>query len=395
MKNSRVVAASLFLSLTMLSQAGHAATASFKKDLAAEIVVSRAIAPEAITLSDDGNQMTFIAKQLRDFSSAPPTTAFITRKVNGKWSEPEELQWHGMVTSISFANNDKWLVVSNSHGTLKGYLTILKNLFGDREQIGNLENFRHRIEIYDATRPKKLLFSMDSAMFGLNKPEMLKHARISPNGKLLAFYTHGYTEQNGIYVYDFESKQTRYLGKSDDKHPTFTQDSSKILFHSQVGGNSSTNYGGQEQSLIGYYEVSSGKRIMLDSKPEGFVYHKHPSHYPGTELLFFHGSEDAESPKKLYVRRLEVDSQIYKISDMMFGNIELKGMKHGNSSTNPTGLYFVGRPKDASTTELRVENPYADNPTTIKVEDVKDIYVISNEEVQKINRHLIPNVGGH
>ena len=117
MKNSRVrsvsIAASLFLSLTMLGQTSQAVT-SFKKDLSAEIVVSRAIAPEAITLSDDGNQMTFIAKTMRDFSSAPPTTAFITKKVNGTWTEPQELQWRGMVTSISFANDDKWLVSLDS-----------------------------------------------------------------------------------------------------------------------------------------------------------------------------------------------------------------------------------------------------------------------------------------
>lgn len=395
-KNSRVgiassavsIAASLFLSLTMLGQASQAVT-SFKKDLSAEIVVSRAIAPEAITLSDDGNQMTFLAKTLRDFSSAsPPTTAFITKKVNGKWTEPQELQWRGMVTSIAFANNDKWLVVSNSHGSVKGYLTILKNLFGDRELIGNLENFKHRIEIYDATRPKKLLFSMDSSMFGLARPEMLKHARISADGKNLAFYTHGIGDQSGIYVYNFESKQTRFLGKSDDKHPTFTQDGSKLLFHMQSGGNSSTNYGGPEQSLIGYYEIETGKRTMLDSKPEGYAYHKHPSHYPGTDLIFFHGSVDAESSKKLFVRRLQVDSTIYKISDMKFGDVELRGMKHGNSSSNPTGLYFVGRPKDAPQIETRVVDPYADNPTTITVEEVKDIYMISNENVQKINRHI-------
>ena len=72
----------------------------------------------------------------------------------------------------------------------------------------------------------------------------------------------------------------------------------------------------------------------------------------------------------------------------MLGDIELKGMKHGNSSTNPTGLYFVGRPKGAPQIETRVVNPNAENPTTIKVEEVKDIYMISNEEVQKINRHV-------
>ncbi len=398
MKSSRVwpvsgavsIAAALSLSLTVFGQASQAVT-SFKKDLSAEIVVSRAIAPEAITLSDDGNQMTFIAKTLRDFSNAPPTTAYITKKVNGKWTEPQELQWHGMVTSISFANNDKWLVVSNSHGSVSGYLTILKNLFGDRELIGNLENFKHRIEIYDATRPKNLLFSMDSATFGLAKPEMLKHARISADGKNLAFYTHGVAEQNGIYIYNFESKQTRFLGRSDDKHPTFTQDGSKLLFHMQSGGNSSTNYGGPEQSMIGYYDVETGSRTMLDSKPEGYVYHKHPSHYPGTDLIFFHGSVDAESSKKLFVRRLQVDSTIYKISDMMFGEVELKGLKHGNSSSNPTGLYFVGSPKDAPQIENRVVNPYANSPTTVTVEDVKDIYMISNEDVQKLKRYAVPN----
>lgn len=387
MKITYSLTASLVIPLLLLGQMSFA-VASFKKDLTAEVVVKKAIAPEAITLSDDGNQMTFIAKRLQDFAGAPPTTAWITKKVNGAWAEPTELNWHGMVTSISFANHDRWLVVSNSRGTLKGYLTILKNLFGDREQIGNLENFTHKIEIYDAAQPKKLLFSYDSTMFGMARSEMLKHARVSPDGRLLAFYTHGIEAQRGIYIYNFETKKTTYLGKTDDKHPTFTYDSSKVLFHTQIGGNAFVNYGAQEQSLVGYYDLTNGSRVMLDSNPEGYVYHKHPSLYPGTDLLFFHGSEEPEGGKKIFVRRLGIDTKIYKISDLLLGDVELKGLKHANSSTNPTGLYFVGHLQGAAKIEMRVVDPYSENPRSIKVEAVKDIYSISNEEVQKINRHI-------
>lgn len=370
---------------------------NIKKNLYAEMVVKSSIAPEAITVSESGQSIAFIARTTRDFSSQPPTTAWLTKKSHAGWSEPVELPISGMVTSIIFANRDQWLVTTTSHGTPKGYLTILKNLFKDREQIGNLEHFKHRIEVFDAKNPKKKLFSLKPSDFGLKKPEMLKHARISADGRLLTFYTHGYEDQKGIYLYNFETKQTVHLGLSDEKHPTFTPDGSKILFHQQSGGNSFNQNGSEvEKSVIGYYDLNQldtagiPRRVMMDSQPNqhSYIYHKHPAVYPGTDLLFFHAQKNPEGGKKIYVRRLSPDSQIYRLSDIFSGEKELKTLKHANSSINPTGLYFVGREEGSEKRELRVIDRYSEQERSIYVEDVKNIYHLPSEAIKFINERV-------
>ncbi len=362
------------------------------------MVVKQSIAPEAITISDDGRQVAYIAKTLQDFSQAPPTTAWLIKQTGDQWSPAAKMPWGGKVTSVSFANQDRWLVVSNSHSTLSGYGTIVKNLFGDREKIGDLLGFDHRIEIYDAQNPKKLLMSFTSEDMGLKKPEMLKHARVSPDGKWMTFYTHGHEDQRGIYVYNFETKRSQHMGLTDDKHPTWTPDGTKILFHQQEGGNSFVSYGGEEKSSLGYYDLKSDAhgnlsvtRQLMDSQRNQFLYHKHPSVYPGTNLVFFHGVLEPGGSKKLLVRKLGVDTKIFKISDLMINDLELKGTKHANSSLAATGLFFVAREKGKATTAVVNTNPQSEYGTEITIRDIKDIYTISNSEVQKIVKFVNAN----
>ena len=356
MKNIKFLAFCLFISLPLQA----AEIISFSKNIESQKIVSQAFSPEGITLSDDGNSMAYLAKEVRDLSQVPPTTAWMVQKKNEEWSSPKKLPFKGMVTSVSFGNKDSWLVVSSSHGTASGYMNILKNLFGSFDEIGNLTGFKHRIEIYDAKKTKKLLMSLASHNFNLKKPEMLKHARVSPDGKWLTFYTHGYKEQKGIYVYNFATKKTVHLAAFDDKHPTWSTDSNKILFHHQTGGNSFTRTGASEKSFIGYYELNVNSennlnpvRQLMNLGEDGVDYQKHPSLYAGTDLVFFHGEVKLNGPKKLLVRRLGAGSKIFKISDILFNDIELKGVKHANSSLSTQGLCFVSHPKGQSTSIVR------------------------------------------
>jgi hypothetical protein len=378
--------------LQLVSEVGY--SASIKTEVTARPVIQKALAPEAITISDDGNQITFIAKSLNELSSAPPTSAWRTHKTADGWSEPQQIPLKGMVTSIAFGHQDQWIVVTSSRGTVTGYKKILSNLFSDREKIGDLEGFDHRIEILDSKDTSKVLYTLTAKDLGLQKSEMLKHARISPNGKWLTFYTHGFEEQRGVHVYNFETRKAASLGPYDDKHPTWTPDGTKILFHQQTGGNSFTKPGEEERSLIGYYEMDfSGSdvkstRVMMDTEVKGFAYQKHPSVYPGTDLLFFHGADSLDSAKRLHIRRLKPNSKIYKLSDLMTDDVEIKSSKHANSSINPTGIYFVGKKKGAAETEIRNKSTSADFETLVQVQDMKDIFWISDIEVQKINKQV-------
>lgn len=383
----------------ILSSYSHAAeVVSFSKNLDSQLVVKQSIAPEAITISDDGKQIAFIAKTTRDFSQAPPTTAWLIKQTANQWSTPIVMPWGGKVTSVTFANQDKWLVVSNSHATVSGYGSIIKNLFGDREKIGDLSGFEHRIEIYDTLTPKNLIMSFTPQDMGLKKPEMLKHARVSADGKWMTFYTHGIDDQRGVYVYNFETKRTQHLGLFDDKHPTWTPDGTKILFHQQQGGNASVDYGGEEKSLLGYYDLKADAhgnltftRQLMDSQRNLFHYHKHPSVYPGTDLVFFHGVLEPLGSKKLFVRKLGVDTKIFKISDIMIKDLELKGTKHANSSLAANGLFFVAREKGKATTAVINATPQSETATDVTIIDIKDIYSISHNEVKKIIKFVKEN----
>ena len=74
----------------------------------------------------------------------------------------------------------------------------------------------------------------------------------------------------------------------------------------------------------------------------------------------------------------------------MAGDVEIKSAKHASSSVNPFGLYFVGKQKGAETTGMRNTSPSSDHETLIPVQDLKDIYWISDAEVQRINQLVKP-----
>lgn len=400
-----LVSQSIKTSLLLIFACSVAHAASIKDDISIERVVGKAIAAEALNISDDGNKIVYIAKAETDIQQAPPTTAWMVTKKDGVWQEPEKLPISGYVTSVTFAHNDEWIVASTSHGTAKGYLKILKlALSGDTDKIGDLMGFEHRIEIRDALKPKKKIFNFKPADFSLAKPEMLKHARVSPDGKLMTFYTHGIEAQRGIYLYNFDTQKTIHFGAFDDKHPTWTADGKKILFHSQVGGNafssaveaaSADATEALETSVLGYYDLSlradgemQANRILMDVNKKGFSYQKHPANYPGTDLIFFHGADAPDKAKKIYVRRLGVGTEVYKLSDLKLDGVEIQNGKHPNSSINASGLYFVGRLEGAPKSETRTLDRYSENPRMIDVDDLKDIFHLSHEDVMRISAQV-------
>ncbi len=361
-----------FLFLLCFSFFDHSVALAQLKESTIEVKASLTTAmsslygPEAIVVAESGDKFVFVASKSKPFLPVPPSTAWLCKRdpATGIWGKPEQLIDKGLCLGIAFGNSDKWIIASQAYFKITG----LRNLayIADREKIGNLKGFKHRLEIIDAeTRKEVMTFS--PADFGLKKNEIIKHARISPDGKWLSFYLHAYKEQVGIYLYNFATKKTFHLALMDDKHPTWSPDGTKIFFHYQKGGDAvSDEKLDLEEARLGYYDLkfygdsATWKRILIDPADGPAVYHKHPSMYSGADLVFFHKKhrEDKNgkielSSSELYVRRLGISTPVYHITGLNTSDsIEVNTIKHATSAATiklRSGLFFVGKGKEKST----------------------------------------------
>lgn len=351
-------------------------------------VIRHLYAPEAIVPAESGDKIVFIASKGKGLITTPPTDAWIVSKdkVTGIWAKPEKLLDKGICTSIALGNSDSWIIASVDYFKLAA-LQNLAYIIVDHQKLGDLRGYKHVIEILDV-QTREVIMILTSKDFGLPKSEMLKHSRVSPDGKWLSFYTHTYKEQRGIYLYNFTTKKTYHLAVEDDKHPTWTPDGSKILFHHQRGGDAHTDEEVSiEEARLGYYDLKfdgdnvAWQRVLIDPADGPAVYHKHASVYSGTDIVFFHKKhrEDKKgkielSSSSLYARKVEVNSPVYKIKGLYAeDSLEVKIMKHTASAATlkkQSGIFFVGKEEDVK--------------KTLKVKPEYRIYHIENKDVQKI-----------
>lgn len=142
---------------------------------------------------------------------------------------------------------------------------------------------------------------LEASAFGLPDKTFLQHPRVSPNQKWMTFYVQPGTEApttttQGVYLYNFATKKTFYLGNYPDKHPTWDARGEKIFFHEQG------KMGNIEVARIGYYDlaisndnVTVNKRVVFAGagRPLGdtYIYQKHPAYHAGLNLVFFHINE--------------------------------------------------------------------------------------------------------
>lgn len=176
--------------------------------------------------------------------------------------------------------------------------------------------------------------------------EFIKHPRISPNGEWLTYYTMGMYDQKGAFVVHLPTMKVTRLSTTYDKHPTWSPDGTKILFHY------SKNIAGIEHAYLGYFDlelengkVKSSKRVMLDDpNKKGYSYHKHPAMYAGTDLVFFHAETKVDGKKKLMVRRLVEGSKIYYLKVYEKGE-RVEKVKHPATAMNQSGVFFIGKNK--------------------------------------------------
>jgi len=199
--------------------------------------------------------------------------------------------------------------------------------------------------------PEPLVEYWDWAM----KPtELLQHARVSPDGRWLTFYTRVHEHTQGVYLLDLRTGQHYRLSDRHDKHPTWSPDGRRIYFHTTFGGKRHRFdffARGIERSILGFFELdfADGElvrwhRRLLDDADDRFIYHKHPTEVAGTGLLFFHGRLDPDGNMKLMVRLAEPGSDVFVVRPR-WNEKAVKAAKHPCSSHQVADLVFIAKPK--------------------------------------------------
>jgi hypothetical protein len=205
---------------------------------------------------------------------------------------------------------------------------------------------------------------------GLDKTVFLEHPRFSPDQKWLVFYVqkgaaHPTDADEGVYIYNFASQKSTWLGHYPDKHPTFDATGNRIFFHEQ--GKLASD-GKTEVARVGYYDLNfSGNTVSVKQRvifSEGdqalgsdFVYQKHPAPHAGLNLVFFHvqtpNSDGTKLTKSLAAISLEHPDHAPILIKMKSGDHEIKHAEHADvSEALDSPVYFVGREDDDAEAKL-------------------------------------------
>lgn len=354
MKNKLIIISCLLLSFNLFAQEPQDVVLAnkYKKLEIKEIplfITSLGGAPEAVSLNHDGSQFGYIAAGFES-TKLYPSNLYLhhfekeeTKKFNkrGKFLNIE--------TTLTYMPNNTLVVSELEYRPLSIIKTLAKVVQGE-------EIFPHgyhsALKFYAHNGKKIKEYSAKDLGLSSNK-EFIQHPRISPNGKWLTFYIKGKVDKPGIYLTNLETMKTIKLSEGKDKHPTWTAEGDKILFHTQNEESRVRGAEENEQAYLGYFQLIlkndkvESQRIMIDDmKKEGFTFHKHPALYPGTDLLFFHGQMGPGKNKKLFVRKLQPGSKIYKLEILNPQGEEFKKVKHPATSFDAkSGLLFIAKSK--------------------------------------------------
>jgi len=329
--------------------------------------------PENIEVNKTGDKISWTGGVL-------PVHRFFSINKEGQWTDPKRPPF--TFEKISFKKRAfNFPIVASSTFAKGTYLTGNPQDEVVVTSIMSMNQKRGAFYFYKKTSKKdskgriifKFFKKLENRDFGIpGRHGLLKHQRLSPDGKWMTFYARGTKRGSGLYLYNFQTKKTFWLSNKNDKHPTYTSKGDKILFHWQLGGNSTEPSGYNfELSYLGYYSLEffgnnnnqvKWKRVLIDSYKKGhYHYQKHPTLYPGTNLLISHGRiHPYKGGMKLYIQDLRNPSKkwVLKLSSLEKGKeIKLTRSKHASTSFNDLGLYFVGRNKKKKRNSLYFLNP--------------------------------------
>lgn len=311
-----------------------------------EIIDKDSIGAESVSISDDGSRLCWIAKPY-DSKLVIPSQIYIKEMNTQKTKNVSRGGLLNIFVKCSFGiDND--LVTSKLHyRPLALSRSVIEGLkTKDLEPVGYVSSvtiFNGQGKVVKKIKPKDI---------GLeNNMIFLKHPRISPDGLWLTFYLEDKSAQ-GIYLTHLQNGKIYKLSNQYDKHPTWTPDGKKILFHYQIDANEQN----PEQAYLGYINVAleangtlkRSQRILLDDpKKVGFKYQKHPAIITGTNLVIFHGEVAPGEKKSLFVRKLQPGSESIELKLELIDGTKITKAKHPATGSYTNPVVFIGKTKDA------------------------------------------------
>ncbi len=338
---------------------------SIKLKKGIELIDNTTFGAESVAISDDGKKVCWIAKS-KDSKIVIPSEVYFKDLGSDKAIKADKHGALNAFTKCSF-DQDGELVTSKLHWRpLALTRTIVMGLIrGDFDPIGyvsSITTMDHTGNIINEIKPKHLELKSNRIF--------LKHPRYSPDGKWLTYYLKHGKKIEGVYLHHVKSGKTHQLSSVYDKHPTWSPDGKKILFHFQIDGDKVK----PEQAFLGYFDLElsndgevKATRVLLDDvAATSFSYQKHPAMLSGTNLVFFHGEDEAGAKKSLFVRELKAKSKSFKLK-LEMEDTKLTKAKHPASGAYDDRIVFIGK---------------------LKGQDEDNVFVLTKDALEKVLKEV-------
>jgi hypothetical protein len=311
------------------------------------LVDQKGFAVESPVVSDDESKLIYIGNSLS--SRMPPNDLFIkdlTSTSEATAIKKPLLRKLNIFVKGSFTPNGG-IIACELDYRFGAITRTTVNYF--RNHQWDPKGYHSVISFYENGKRVKTLDAKD---FGLPDGTFLEHPRVSSDNRYIAFYIQGDASNQGIYVYNRETRKTSYLGNYADKHPTWSPDGKKIFFHEQ----GKLNGTGEEIARIGYYniaytddEATMESRVILGEtadQPMGatYIYAKHPAYHAGLNLVLFHARDTKDNGKEIGAFSLDHPHHKPVLMKISFNGKKVKGSEHADVSIREdSNLYFVGK----------------------------------------------------